>query len=64
MTEAHFDGALRDLLAARLGARAANEDVAAAVAESALLAREVSLLRPLLGPADAPDGLRPLLDAP
>jgi hypothetical protein len=58
-----LDAALRDLLAARLGSRAAAEDVAAAVAESSLLAREVALLRPCLGPADAPDGLVGLLAA-
>jgi hypothetical protein len=61
---ADLDTALRDLLAARLGSRAAAEDVTAAVAESSLLAREVARLRPLLGPADTPDGLAALLAAP
>ena len=61
--DAQFEAAMRDLLSARLGSRAADEDLAAAVAESALLTREVTVLRPLLGPADAPEGLRALLDA-
>ena len=62
--DAQFEAAMRNLLCLRLGSRAAIEDLAAAAAESALLTREVTQLRPLLGPADRPDGLRAMLDAP
>ncbi len=58
---ASLETALRGVLMARLGGRVAAEDVDAAVAESALLAREIAALRPLLGPADAPDAFARML---
>jgi hypothetical protein len=56
--------ALRDVLLARLGARVTAEDLGAAVAESVLLAREIEALRPLLGPADAPDAFAGMMASP